>query len=833
MAIDFQALLDDDQEVVTNPKKIFAALPGKSPEFGYLRDVQGQVLDIWYERRDERDLVIKMNVGSGKTCVGLLILQSSLAEGVGPAVYLVPDNYLVSQVVQEADLLGIATTTDVDDPRFASGEAILVVNVLKLVNGRSVFGVGRDGTKKRVGALVVDDAHACLDKVREQFRIALPAGHPLHAALLDLFGSDLKAQSASAFRRITNGDAKPSYLTVPFWAWQEKQEQVGELLFRYREDEGLRFKLDLIEEVLPHCRCVIDGRGLEIAPPCVPMDVVNAAAGARRRIYMTATLADDSVLVTDFGADPAALKAPIAPASAGDLGERMILMPQELDPEFSLADLKAMMQAFAKRRNAVVIVPSAEAAKQWKGVADAVLQGSAVEAGLRRLREGHVGLVVLVNRYDGIDLPDDACRVLALVDLPETESLVERVETTGLGEEGAGLRRQMQRIEQGMGRGIRSNGDHCLVILFGTRLVRRLLSNEGKALLGQASRAQLELSGKLAKQIKAGGRAAIEEAAQACLRRDKGWTAVHRKALADIGPNDVLRVDPVQLALREAFDLARERREPQAVKVLQKAAGAQDEPMVKGWLLAAAAEIANLYDKAEAQRLLGDARKFNRQVLQPVQGALYDRVTAAGASQAKRVKEFAGTQVSGAALRLHVRDIVERLVFSSDPRAVEGFESAVHDLGHLLGFVPQRPERDFRRGPDNLWALSDEAGFLVIECKSGATSDEIAKSDVDQLAGSVNWFGSQYGTSTGVPVIVHPVRVLDPTASPPEGLRVIEAQKLDKLKKAVEAFGTALASEEVRSDVKRIRALLDQHGFVPTAFIERYTRPFTRKRNAK
>ena len=33
-------------------------------------------------------------------------------------------------------------------------------------------------------------------------------------------------------------------------------------------------------------------------------------------------------------------------------------------------------------------------------------------------KRAHVGLVVLINKYDGIDLPDDACRVLVIEGLP-------------------------------------------------------------------------------------------------------------------------------------------------------------------------------------------------------------------------------------------------------------------------------------------------------------------------------------------------------------------------------------------------------------------------------
>jgi replicative superfamily II helicase len=53
-----------------------------------------------------------MNTGGGKTLVGMLILKSCLNEGKGPAVYIAPTPYLASQVVVEAQALGIAVETD-------------------------------------------------------------------------------------------------------------------------------------------------------------------------------------------------------------------------------------------------------------------------------------------------------------------------------------------------------------------------------------------------------------------------------------------------------------------------------------------------------------------------------------------------------------------------------------------------------------------------------------------------------------------------------------------------------------------------------------------------
>src|SRR6266699_1388954 len=69
-------------DTVTDPQKLFQALPAKDKKYAYLRDVQGDVLGKWFAAPKQKDTVIKMNTGSGKTTVGLLLLKSSLNEAV-------------------------------------------------------------------------------------------------------------------------------------------------------------------------------------------------------------------------------------------------------------------------------------------------------------------------------------------------------------------------------------------------------------------------------------------------------------------------------------------------------------------------------------------------------------------------------------------------------------------------------------------------------------------------------------------------------------------------------------------------------------------------------
>jgi superfamily II DNA or RNA helicase len=54
-------------DTVTDPQKLFQALPGKAKKYAYLRDVQGDVLGKWHSSRKPTDAVVKMNTGGGKT----------------------------------------------------------------------------------------------------------------------------------------------------------------------------------------------------------------------------------------------------------------------------------------------------------------------------------------------------------------------------------------------------------------------------------------------------------------------------------------------------------------------------------------------------------------------------------------------------------------------------------------------------------------------------------------------------------------------------------------------------------------------------------------------
>ncbi|MCA0964856.1 DEAD/DEAH box helicase [Salipiger bermudensis] len=346
--MDWADIFGGSSEKTTNPREIFALLD-KDARFEFLRDVQADILDGWYQKRDQRDDVVKLDTGGGKTTSGLLMLQSSLNEDIYPAVYLTPDKYLTEQVIAEAKALGIEATDDEDDPRIRVGSAVYVTNIFKLFNGRSIFGVGRAGAKLPIGAIIIDDAHACLATVSNQYRIRLKPDHDAYSEIASLFESALKRQSMAATMAIMAGDPQ-EYLEVPFWDVQEKAESLLKILYRHRETKDLMFSLPLLEDNLRLCRVVISGGEIEIEPLFPIPSMIPSFQNAKRRIYMSATLADDSVFVTHFGATPETLRNPVTPNVANAMGDRMILLPREINRELTRQDIKALLVDLASER---------------------------------------------------------------------------------------------------------------------------------------------------------------------------------------------------------------------------------------------------------------------------------------------------------------------------------------------------------------------------------------------------------------------------------------------------------------------------------------------------
>jgi hypothetical protein len=430
-------------------------------------------------------------------------------------------------------------------------------------------------------------------------------------------------------------------------------------------------------------------------------------------------------LVTDFGADPASVATPITPQTAGDIGERMILAPMELSPQLAIEGVRAGIAALAEKHNVVVIAPSTRIAEMWLPYIPAsnIVYADAVADAVERLRNELVGLVVLVNKYDGIDLPGNACRVLVLDGLPEAFSGEERLETQLTTHTSGTDDRQVQRIEQGMGRGVRSNEDHCVVFLLGARLTQLVYDADTLARFSPATQVQLQQSRQMAGSLENEPLSAIIDVARQALDRDPAWVTYARRGLAHVAPSPGY-VGAAAIARRTAFDRAVDGDLAGATAALTEAIANTIGPHQQGWLLEQQATYVDRTNPAHAQKVLTSARAKNGAVLRPLVGSTYQKLSGSDHQSVAASDYLVQRYKDKVEIRMGIEALLEDLRF--DPQRTDEFEKALLELALHIGLAAQRPEQDIGQGPDGLWALG-HLKYWVIEAKSGATAKFIQK----------------------------------------------------------------------------------------------------------
>lgn len=547
----------------------------------------------------ERDIVVKMNTGSGKTLVGLLMLQSLLNEGTGPVVYLCPTKQLVEQAYKTAAELEIPAVTDGEGTElpheFLNSEAIYFTTFQKLFNGRSVFGIpGSHRQPVTLGAVLVDDAHSCLAIARDTVTVALDAGTEGYDKIFGLFRSALTGQSKS---KVAELEQRHPWTTmpVPYWAWMDSQHEVASVLAKLRQDPALIFSWDLIKEDLCACHCFISGRRLEITPHLVPIESVPSFASAKHRFFLSATLIDDSILLREFGVSRDAATETIRPPIVGDIGERMILAPSLIDKTLEDTIPVLCNSVAARNQNVVVLVPSFKAAERWTNAGATLAPKDDVAKTVEKLRTSKGNFVVLANRYDGIDLPDSACRVLVLDGVPTGESYYEQHVASVRSDSTFVTARVAQIIEQGLGRGVRSGKDYCVVLLCGSQLVQFVGVKERLNLFSTETRQQFLIGQEIVKQTKGDSgtpRDKLLLLMRSCLTRDAGWKAYHAKKMVRLTPvtPDPAKLD-IAVAERNASHLFRGGACIEAAELVQKELGAAKfaANSDKGWFAQLAA----------------------------------------------------------------------------------------------------------------------------------------------------------------------------------------------------------------------------------------------------
>lgn len=804
--IDFSQLTSSStREIKTNPIEIYSSLD-RAADTSELRASQSFVLKEWYDNHlTDKDIVIKMHTGDGKTLVGLLMLMSNINSGKGPALYVCPNKYLVQQVENEALRFGIPFQNidgfegNIPD-NFLESKAILGVTIQKLFNGRTKFGL--DSASIRVGCLVMDDAHACVESIKNAFTIRLRRGErgegELYNSLLQLFHDDLVSQGQGSLVEIEQARETQAFMAVPYWKWLSKIDAITRSLAclssgNFEEYGDSFFVWPLLKDCLEECQMFISAREIDILPYAPRVRRFGSFSSARQRIIMSATTQEDSFFIKGLDFDESAVKNPIHWDQTRWSGEKMILLPSVVDASLNRQTVIRELFNGERQPNYGVcsIIPTAFLKGDYSE--ESVLfsdAGNIVECITHLKQKDFSKKVVLVNRYDGIDLPDASCRLLVLDSKPSFSSLADRYENMCRPDSDIVRVRIAQKIEQGLGRAVRGEKDYCVILIIGADLVHFLKGRDSQSFFSPQTRKQVEIGLKVSElQGNRKGKNPIddlESLIRQALNRDEGWKSYYTTEM-DSNTQRPYSHNLYSFLISEkaAEESHLARNNTKAVQILQNLINSNSlSSEEKGWYLQHIARYMYFDDRVAAEEIQREAFRLNPYLFKPDTGVHYKKTTPGNLYQADLMRRAIVGFGQFDELRLSIDEHLANLSFGVEAHM---FEGALSEIGRLLGFNTQRPDQEIKKGPDVLFCAKGPK-YAIFECKNEVLPERaaICKKESGQMENHCAWFESEYGKEVAVDYYwVIATNQLADNADLSHEVRAITSGGLDKFKENV------------------------------------------------
>lgn len=784
--------------LLEDPEALFRDLRNRSVQ-GLLAH-QADMLRAYQQSAIEAsDVAMQLPTGSGKTLVGLLLGEWRRRRFNERVAYLCPTKQLVNQVVEQGRSYGIRAAALIgkqaeypqqDKSDYLNGEVVAVSTYSALFNTNPFL--------DNASVLILDDAHAAENYVADHWSLLIKRSD--HKSVFDALTGFLKPYiAATDYIRLVSASPRAWdhqwVEKVPTPALAKDLPKLVALLDEQVTGTRLRFPWSVVRDYLHACHLYISVASILIRPIIAPTSTHAAFTGPRQRVYMSATLGEGGELERIWGRAPI-VRLPVPPGwDHQGVGRRFFMFPERTLNDKDCANLLAAMIKATPR--ALVLAPDSETASEFETTLQAstgyeLFHAAELEASKAPFTAANGAIAVLANRYDGIDLAGDDCRLLIACGLPQATNLQERFVMSRMAAGVLLKDRILTRITQAIGRCTRSATDYSAVVVLGDELSKFLMLRENRALLHPEIQGELEFGLEQSRNIEVDD---FTENFLAFLARGDDWTEAESEILA--------------------YRNAAKRAALPAIKKLSDAA--RHEILYQGHMWRREFESALNDAKNVLAILSGDDVKGYRSLWSYLAGCAAWHAFASGATAMEAVarEHFRTAAITTAAVRWltdlarvtvnqsvtpvddqHLLAIVIRLEeqfgalgtvnsrrFESRVKEIldglasneaKKFEPAHEALGLLLGFDAHH---DSGSATPDTWWIVDGSLVLVFEDHTNVTLHDgnappLGANKVRQGASHPNWIRANVADGDKaeiVPVMVTPCQTLEDGTAPHAG----------------------------------------------------------------
>jgi len=463
--------------------EFYRALPKDSSAPKDLWFHQGELVHSYApDKLDALDVALQLPPGAGKTIVGGSIAEWRRRKFGERIVYACASKLLVKQTVTKLRSYGMDCVPlignnrewpDGDRMKYTSAQSIAVTTYWSIFNSNPPLPDAQ--------LLILDDAHAAESAVASPWSITIERGDGGYGPVLTVLEDTLDPLVVARLRADSGGQYANQVYLASAVGVAAKAEELADVLRRAVEARSVgkhvKFAMRLIEAHLDRTLVYVSRRAILIRPFIAPTTTLEAFDGATQRLYMSATLGEGGELERAFGR-PKIERLPLPKGwDRRGNGRRFVVFPEsarDLSSQDEIAKTQFIKDTITKFGRSVVLTPDTFSMDDFldSRVPEqaTIFRPNDVEETLDGFAATDSAVLGMANRYDGLDLPDHACRLVIIAGLPAHGDLQERFVASGLGAIDVLQERIRARITQGAGRATRNPTDFAVVLMLGSDL---------------------------------------------------------------------------------------------------------------------------------------------------------------------------------------------------------------------------------------------------------------------------------------------------------------------------------------------------------------------------
>jgi len=487
-----------------DPESYFLDLRDRDPDIRHLWAHQADLIREYTTKHlKTRDISLELPTGTGKTLIGLLIGAWRRDYYNERILYLCPTRQLAYQVETHAKNYGIKAYAFVGPQRdypidkfseYSSSDIIAISTYSGLFNTNPRL--------KDANIIICDDAHAADNYIPSLWSMNINRfeNQNLYHKIISLFEDNLNYE----FIQCIKNDSTEFYLKdriemipIPI-LWKKNQNLIDIIKVELKEEENreLNYSWSMIHNNILSCNIFISWWEILIRPWTPPSLTHTPFENANQRIYMSATLGAGGEIERITGV-PKIERLPIpAGWDKKGSGRRFFLLP---DIKFSSSDYSDwLIEKISEKERTLILCPnyhqyfSIEHKIKESSIPLKILRASDIEDSIKPFTNETNAILLLTNRYDGLDLPGDNCRQLIIYGLPAAVNLQEKFLLSRLNIYSVLKDRIVTRFTQACGRCNRGPADYSLILLTGEDIRDFCLKSENRSSMHPELQAELE-----------------------------------------------------------------------------------------------------------------------------------------------------------------------------------------------------------------------------------------------------------------------------------------------------------------------------------------------------